>query len=228
MSRTIIQVVVAVVSALFTTISLYPDLNQFVTGDWPWAPLVSFLVFVCIVVWMLIDKQLQISRQPKLELGNPRQYQNQRLERIKIFTNSTQPAGKYEIVMYRVPVNNRGGDSSGVAVRLIKTEPEIPGGMPVMTLHHMGDNPGDKVSYEKTFPMGHEDEAWVDVIAVTKDSPHQKCFIYSIGSPDSVLEIQLSGQYIFTLRAISEKSSPPTKYQVDVDLLNGQLSMIKL
>jgi hypothetical protein len=232
MARTIIQVVGAVVSALYTTVSLYPDLDQSVTGGWPWAPLVSFAVFVSIISWVLFDKQSQIkdlsSGQPKLELGEPRKYPNEILQRTKEVKGTLYDGNKYQIAMYRVPVTNRGSHSSGVAVKLTGTEPEIPGGEPVMTLHKTGDNPSDKASYKGTFPMGDNEPVWVDVIAVTKDSPHKKCFIYSISSHDSLLEIQLNGRYIFTLTAIAEKSSAPIKYQVDVDIVNGQLSMIKL
>ena len=85
MCKIILQVGLAIVSALNVAVPLILDAKSiFPTWSWQYHALIGFVIFIIIMVWMVIDRQLKINEQragvPNVTLGNS----------TRVFTNLQQ------------------------------------------------------------------------------------------------------------------------------------------
>jgi hypothetical protein len=232
---------VLVTGAIAAVVGIILDIWQdLALPIWLWAS----LGFVGLVVAQFLAFHEQRERTahletelPDMELGEPRREPNETLTRTHMVPqpSSSSTASPPEqrvvlerlgVVLFRIPVLNNGAYAPHVFVKLMKTEPPIPRGLPAATLHIAGDNPGDHVSFGESFPLHrqaevNQAEVYIDVISFSKSEP-RRFFLYKIASPDAAEEAQLDAdRYVFTIVAFAGNASTRQDYRVDKDSSGG-------
>lgn len=201
---------------------------------------------------IIVNQQLAQSQQAiderTLVLGNPRQEPQEMLALAgHQGGNAALSWPTYPIVLYRVPITNRGAAVVDARVRLTRCvrtyddssiDPSVRlTGKPDPTLHLTGDNPTDFRSYRDAFHLAHDETEWVDVIAMTRwkletsEGQHHVVYVWSIASPDAVEQVchLADGLYTVTLSAFATgNSSEPQDYSILIDQQKGRLVMTRL
>ena len=154
-----------------------------------------------------------LDARPTLVLGEPREVDNQILERTHLVAdpsvhsgrtaNPPQIRGRLDRIrasVWRIPLDNAGGDATNTHVELTSIDRAIPEGRWPGPLHLAGENPDDQGSESYTrsrgFLLPRGGHAEIDVVAIEEVRPH-RCFIFAVESSDALIEVTLGSAQAF-------------------------------